>query len=169
MPRSLRIRDNQIERAKLAVRKNGFHSQRVLAEEAGFSLATVSNFLTGKPVDYSTFIELCSHLCLDWQEIAELLSEVLPQQMEPPVKYKDTSIQSQIYWQQGMKDTLLCTTTQELVALSQWLVQESCRLISLMNSSDTNRTALVMQLKQQVHRDFEAVIGRSLKSTPDAS
>jgi hypothetical protein len=168
MPRSLKISDDQIEIAKLAVRKNGFHSQRTLAEDAGFSLATVSNFLTGKPVDYSTFIELCSHLCLNWKEIAELPSEVFPQQLEDFAKCKDASIQPQMAWQQEMKDTLLCTTTQELVILSQWLVQESCRLISLMNSSDTNSVALVMQLKQQVHQDFETVIGRSLKSTPDA-
>jgi hypothetical protein len=168
MPRSLRITDNQIEKAKLAVRKNGFHSQRILAEEAGFSLATVSNFLTGKPVDYSTFIELCSHLCLDWKEIAELSLETFPLRLEDPIEGKEAAIQPQMDWQQEIKDMLLCTTTQELVTLSQWLVQESCRLISLMNSSDINRTALVMQLKQQVHCDFEAVIGRSLKSTPDA-
>lgn len=44
----------------------------MLAEEAEFALATVSNFLTGKPVDFATFEELCRCLTLDWQDIANL-------------------------------------------------------------------------------------------------
>jgi hypothetical protein len=44
----------------------------MLAEEAEFALATVSNFLTGKPVDFATFEELCRRLALDWQDIAQL-------------------------------------------------------------------------------------------------
>jgi len=54
MPRSVKVRPCGIEQVKLAVRGNGFSSQRALAEEVGFGLATVSNFLTGKPVDYIT-------------------------------------------------------------------------------------------------------------------
>jgi transcriptional regulator with XRE-family HTH domain len=69
MPRSLRVRSNYISKVKIALGRNGFASQRSLAEDAGFALATVSNFLTGRPVDYTTFEELCQRLGLDWQEI----------------------------------------------------------------------------------------------------
>jgi formylglycine-generating enzyme required for sulfatase activity/transcriptional regulator with XRE-family HTH domain len=55
---------------KIALRNNGFLSQRSLAEDVGFALATVNNFLTGKPVDYGTFEELCRRLSLDWREIS---------------------------------------------------------------------------------------------------
>jgi transcriptional regulator with XRE-family HTH domain len=79
MPRSLRVQDNCLDKLKLALRRNGFPSQRSLAEDAGFALATVSNFLTGKPVDYATFEELCSRLELDWKEIANLDFEVASQ------------------------------------------------------------------------------------------
>ncbi len=72
MPRSLKVRNDYIDKVKLAVRRNGFPSQRSLAEEVGFALATVSNFLTGKPVDYLTFEELCRALALEWREIADL-------------------------------------------------------------------------------------------------
>jgi hypothetical protein len=47
MSRSLRVQQDCIEKVKLALRRNNFPSQRALAEEAGFALATVSNFLTG--------------------------------------------------------------------------------------------------------------------------
>jgi AAA-like domain len=72
MPRSLRVQPDCIDRVKLALGRNGFPSQRSLAENVGFALATVSNFVTGKPVDYNTFEELCRRLGLDWQEISTL-------------------------------------------------------------------------------------------------
>jgi transcriptional regulator with XRE-family HTH domain len=75
MPRSLRVQPNRLDQVKLALRRNGFPSQRSLAEDAGFALATVSNFLTGKPVDYGTFEELCRRLALDWKEIASFDGE----------------------------------------------------------------------------------------------
>ena len=79
MPRSLRVQRDWIEKVKLALRRNGFPSQRSLAEEVGFALATVSNFLNGKPVDYATFEELCRRLALEWREIAELDFQVSSQ------------------------------------------------------------------------------------------
>ncbi|MBW4599867.1 MAG: hypothetical protein KME29_09680 [Calothrix sp. FI2-JRJ7] len=72
MPRSLKVRRDCIEKVKLAVRRNGFPSQRILSEEVGLALATVSSFLTGKAVDHATFEELCQRLALDWREIADL-------------------------------------------------------------------------------------------------
>ncbi len=82
MSRSLRVRTECVEKVKLALRHNGFPSQRALSEEVGFALATVSNFLTGKPVDYGTFEELCRRLALDWREISDLDFELLPQMNE---------------------------------------------------------------------------------------
>lgn len=35
MPRSLRIRQEYIEKAKLALQRSGFHHQRALAEDVG--------------------------------------------------------------------------------------------------------------------------------------
>ena len=72
MSRSLRVQESYISTVKLALRRNGFSSQRALAEDVGFALATVSNFLTGKPVDFSTFEELCQKLALDWREVSTL-------------------------------------------------------------------------------------------------
>lgn len=76
MPRSLRVQQAQLDVVKLALRRNGFPSQRSLAEDVGFALATVSNFLTGKPVDFGNFEELCRRLALEWREIAALDFEV---------------------------------------------------------------------------------------------
>lgn len=79
MPRSLKVQQDCINKVKLALSRNGFPSQRSLAEDVGFALATVSNFLTGKPVDYTTFEELCRKLGLNWREISTLDLEIAPQ------------------------------------------------------------------------------------------
>jgi transcriptional regulator with XRE-family HTH domain len=82
MPRSLRVHHDCLDKVKLALRRNGFPSQRSLAEDAGFALATVSNFLTGKPVDYTTFEEISRRLALDWKEISTLDFDVLSQTID---------------------------------------------------------------------------------------
>ncbi|WP_310488289.1 AAA-like domain-containing protein [Chamaesiphon sp. VAR_69_metabat_338] len=82
MPRSLRVQQDCIHKVKLALSRNGFPSQRSLAEDVGFALATVSNFLTGKPVDYTTFEELCRKLGLNWREISTLELEFSAQDLD---------------------------------------------------------------------------------------
>jgi transcriptional regulator with XRE-family HTH domain len=81
LTRSLRIQQNCIEKVKVALRCNGFPNQRSLAEDVGLALATVSNFLTGKPVDYTNFEELCRKLGLDWREISTLDSVLVAQNL----------------------------------------------------------------------------------------
>lgn len=58
--------------AKFQLRRNGYISQRLLAEDLGISQSTVSNFLTCKPVDFSYFTEICYKLALSWKNIADL-------------------------------------------------------------------------------------------------
>ncbi|MBD0311306.1 MAG: helix-turn-helix transcriptional regulator, partial [Microcoleus sp. T1-bin1] len=72
MSRSLKVRSDCIQQAKLALKRNGFGSQRAFAEELGLALSTLSRFLTGKTVDYAIFVEICGKLGLDWREISDL-------------------------------------------------------------------------------------------------
>jgi transcriptional regulator with XRE-family HTH domain len=89
MSRSLRVRQDCINKVRLALNRNGFPTQRSLAEEVGFALATVSNFLTGKPVDYTTFEELCRKLGLDWHEISTVDPEVAIPNLDEDVELPD--------------------------------------------------------------------------------
>ena len=78
MPKSLKVSFDFIETVNMALTRNGYSSQRALARSAGLSLATVSNFLTGKPVSYATFEELCRKLNLDWREITTSVEVIFP-------------------------------------------------------------------------------------------
>jgi transcriptional regulator with XRE-family HTH domain len=71
MSRSLAIRPEFTAKVKIKAKQQRFSRQKDLAEELGLSLATVSNFLNGKPVDHSNFVDLCEKLCLPWQDIAK--------------------------------------------------------------------------------------------------
>jgi len=72
MPRSLKIRPDRIPTIKSTLLRNGFPSQRILAEHLEIAQSTVSSFLNGKPVDYLNFLELCRVLGQEWQDIADL-------------------------------------------------------------------------------------------------
>ncbi|NJK70594.1 MAG: molecular chaperone Tir [Microcoleus sp. SU_5_3] len=71
MPRSLRLRLQYIPAVKSSLLRNGFPSQKILAEDLGIAQSTVSNFLNGKPVDYANFIEICRGLSQEWRDIAD--------------------------------------------------------------------------------------------------
>lgn len=71
MPRSLRLRLQYIPAVKSSLLRNGFPSQKILAEDLGIAQSTVSHFLNGKPVDYANFIEICRGLAQEWRDIAD--------------------------------------------------------------------------------------------------
>lgn len=95
MPRSLKVRHDCIAKVKLAVTDNGYPNQRVLARDTGLSLSTISNFLTGKPVSYTSFEELCRILNLDWQEITTSVQVISTPPAYAQIRKKKMQINSQ--------------------------------------------------------------------------
>jgi transcriptional regulator with XRE-family HTH domain len=85
MSKSLKVSHDCIKKVNIALTRNGYPNQRALAHDTGLSLATISNFLTGKPVSYATFEELCRRLNLDWQEITTSAEVIFP---PPPHTHK---------------------------------------------------------------------------------
>ncbi|MGK7912833.1 MAG: hypothetical protein AB4050_15370 [Synechococcus sp.] len=73
MSRSQRLLEGEVGRAKAALKRCNYPSQKALAMDSGLSLSTVKNFLNGKPVDHLNFVELCSRLRLDWKDVADPL------------------------------------------------------------------------------------------------
>ncbi|NJM98819.1 MAG: helix-turn-helix domain-containing protein [Phormidesmis sp. RL_2_1] len=82
MPRSIKVQAGYSDTLRIAIKRNGFQTQRALAERAGYSLATVKKFLACKPVDFATFTELCETLNLDWETIADLGDGFLPETLQ---------------------------------------------------------------------------------------
>jgi WD40 repeat protein len=57
----------------------------------------------------------------------------------------------------------------EIVLLSQWIVAERCRVISVLGMGGIGKSALVTTVMQQVAGQFDAVIWRSLRDSPSCT
>lgn len=93
MPRSVRVSIRCIPKVKSALQRNGYISQRLLALELDISQSTVSNFLNGRPVDYSYFIEISRKLGLEWRDIADLEAPI-EEEESPATPAASTSVVS---------------------------------------------------------------------------
>ncbi|MCT7988756.1 NACHT domain-containing protein [Laspinema olomoucense] len=79
--RSLKTSETGKLKAKAAFERSGW-TQQDLASEVGLETRqSIWKFLTGRPIDRAIFMEICYKLDLDWQDIADLPSDVTP---EPP-------------------------------------------------------------------------------------
>ncbi len=159
MPRSLKVRQECIEKVKLAVKRNGFPSQRALAEDVELALATVSNFVTGKPVDYATFEELCRKLALSWREIADL-------DFDLPSQTGGGTTNNHQDWGEAIDVSNFYGRTEELATLKQWIINDHCRLITLIGMGGIGKTALSVKLAQLLQTEFQYLSWRSLRNAP---
>jgi transcriptional regulator with XRE-family HTH domain len=75
------VREECIRAVKSCLLRNGFPSQKILAEDLGMAQSTVSHFLNGKPVDYANFIEICRGLGQEWRDIADFEANSDPEEV----------------------------------------------------------------------------------------
>ena len=76
--------------------------------------------------------------------------------LEPRVDWEDTLDVSSFYGRE-----------RELAQLSQWAVEERCRVISVLGLGGIGKSALSISLMHQVAPHFEVVIWRSLRDAPN--
>ncbi|GAB1538843.1 hypothetical protein NUACC21_15070 [Scytonema sp. NUACC21] len=137
-----------------------------MAEDIGLALATVSNFLTGKPVDHLTFEELCRKLALDWREVADLDFEVPSQTADKDNNTGFGTAKTCQDWGEAIDVSVFYGRTEEIATLQQWIVNDCCRLVTLVGMGGIGKTALSVKLAQLLQTEFEYLIWRSLRNAP---
>src|SRR5712691_6312185 len=58
---------------------------------------------------------------------------------------------------------------QELATLARWVVEEDCRMVSVLGMGGMGKSALVVRAMHQIAEHFEVVLFRSLRDAPDCS
>jgi len=185
MPRSIKVQPSYVDTIRIAVRRNGFLTQRALAERAGYSLATVKKFLGGKPVDFATFTELCETLNVDWEAIADLGQKDSPTEnlsatpataplaqtssaqtspaQTPPAQPQKKNAQD---WGAAVDVSIFYGREQTLESLEEWIVRDRIRLLALCGIGGIGKTALTAKLAHRIANQFDYLIWRSLKNAP---
>lgn len=140
MSRSLRVSTLHIKQVKLAMQRQGYPSQAILAEALGLARSTISNFLNGKAVDYATFVRVSKALNQDWKVISG--SDELAASDRPSWCRED--------WSDAMDVSMFCGRTEELALLKRWVQHDRCRLIMVYGMGGIGKTSLAVKLAQQL-------------------
>lgn len=69
-------------------------------------------------------------------------------------------------WGEAIDVSVFFGRTQELALLEQWIIQEHCRLVTVLGMGGIGKTALSVKLVQEIQSEFEYLIWRSLRNAP---
>src|SRR5207245_6964416 len=75
----------------------------------------------------------------------------------------------QLEWGDALAVPTFYNREQQLAALSRWVVEEGCRLVSVLGMGGIGKSALVVHAMQQLAGHCEVVLFRSLRDAADCS
>jgi WD40 repeat protein len=73
---------------------------------------------------------------------------------------------NRLYWGEAIFPSVFYGRTEELTTLKQWILDDQCRLVSLLGIGGIGKTSLSVKLAEQIQENFEYVIWRSLREAP---
>lgn len=113
----------------------------------GISEGTWKRFLAGKrPIKADAFKAYSEVLGLNWKEISDR-----------------ASVQD---WGEAPESSVFYGRSEELTTLTQWIVSDRCRLVTLLGMGGMGKTALAVKLAESIQEQFQSVIWRSLRYVP---
>ncbi len=93
-------------------------------------------------------------------------SRALELRATPPPLLPAPRRQSRLDWGDAPDTAGFFGRDRELAVLEQWLVADTCRLVSLIGIGGIGKTALAARLGRAVAAQFDAVVWRSLRNAP---
>jgi WD40 repeat protein/DNA-binding Xre family transcriptional regulator len=161
MRRSLQVALDQIKVVKSALRRNGFAKQQDLADRADISRDTVSRFLNGKPVDATNFMELCEILNLRHEDISAYGNDNEVIEVMAPSEYENNCD-----WGSAPNVAHFQGRESEVEKFKCWILQDSCQVLVIAGMGGMGKTFLAAKLAQEIEKNFNFVIWRSLREAP---
>ncbi|RCJ19932.1 hypothetical protein A6S26_04160 [Nostoc sp. ATCC 43529] len=77
-----------------------------------------------------------------------------------------SSSNSRLDWGEAIFTSVFYGRTEELSTLEQWILDEDCRLVTVLGIGGIGKTSLSVKFAQQIQENFEYVIWRSLREAP---
>jgi WD40 repeat protein len=115
-----------------------------------------------------------------WQSLSKCLAQkvtkqniqaVLKQYSRQNREFNFTSSQKQVLtpsqdWGEAVDTSIFYGRSPELTTLKQWIIEDKCRLIAILGMGGMGKTTLLVKLAEQVQKDFDYLIWRSLRDAP---
>ncbi|MCP2728525.1 NB-ARC domain-containing protein [Limnofasciculus baicalensis] len=131
-------------------------------QDALTTQATLRRFWRGIPIQSESFINICQVVGIsNWEDILDCSTD-------EELEVSDISAQED--WGEAPEMAAFYGRTEELNHLHEWIINDKCRLVSLLGMGGIGKTALSVMLADKIQNEFDYVIWRSLRycsSVPD--
>lgn len=110
-----------------------------------------------------------------WRSLSQALNQkvtknnlrgVLEKYAQQQMALNENSVMAQIHMGEAIDVSKFCGRTQELATLSKWILGDRCRVITLLGMGGMGKTSLSVKIAEQLQRESEYVIWRSLRHAP---
>jgi len=86
--------------------------------------------------------------------------------LDAPIANPQPQIQTATDWGEAIDVSTFHGRVEEIEQLTQWIIQDRCRLIALVGMGGMGKSALATKVSQLLQGQFEFVIWRSLRNAP---
>lgn len=142
-------------------------TQTELSERADLSIKTIKKIRAGSAsVDETSVCALFMAFGLELETADYGLPEATPSVAETESPPPERLSIPKIDWGEKPDTAIFFGRAEELTTLSQWVMAEHCRVVTLLGMGGIGKTSLAAKFADQIYDQFDYVIWRSLREAP---
>ncbi|MBW4521180.1 MAG: hypothetical protein KME16_15960 [Scytolyngbya sp. HA4215-MV1] len=129
-------------------------------QDAHTTQATLRRFWRGISIHQEAFVDICKAVGLeDWESIIDRTVPPMPEPQSTP----NPLVQD---WENAPDVLGFYGRTDELNQLKRWVLDDRCKVVTILGMGGMGKTALTVNLADQIHEQFECLVWRSLQPKP---